>query len=114
MKKKTRKTLSTVFVIMILGGAILGSCSGKVVEEEVVVAENAIADLEYPPPYASVESYTVKANDTLSSIAVKYIPSDKYMQYWIEDVMRLNDRTKPIVYWGETIEVLTYEEGSVE
>lgn len=59
--------------------------------------------------YAGIEEYEVGAFDTLSGIAVKYIPSDLYMQEWIRDVQRLNNRDNSTIYFGEVIKVYVYE-----
>ena len=71
-------------------------------EEATAVTENIIS-------YAGVEEYRVQAFDTLSSIAVKYIPDDYYMQQWIDDVKRLNNRKSNDIYFDEVIRVYVYE-----
>ena len=60
--------------------------------------------------YTGIEEYEVQAFDTLSAIAVKYIPSDEYMQQWIDDVKRLNKRKTSDIYSGEVIKVYACEE----
>jgi hypothetical protein len=58
--------------------------------------------------YSGVEEYKVGCFETLSDIAVKYIPSDAYMNDWIADVKRLNGRKTNDIYFGETIKVYYY------
>lgn len=67
------------------------------------------AVIEERMPYGGIEEYEVQAFDTLSKIAVKYIPSDKYMADWINDVQKLNGRDNSTIYYGETIKVYSYE-----
>lgn len=58
--------------------------------------------------YAGVENYEVDCFETLSDIAVKYIPSNEYMSDWIADVKRLNGRKTNDIYFGEVIKVYYY------
>ena len=58
--------------------------------------------------YSGIEEYNVKCFETLSDIAVKYIPSKEYMSDWIADVKRLNGRKTNDIYFGEVIKVYYY------
>lgn len=58
--------------------------------------------------YLGIEEYEVGCFETLSDIAVKYIPSDEYMSDWIADVKRLNGRKTNDIYFGEVIKVYYY------
>lgn len=104
-KKKMFRIAATIFAIMLIILFSLASC-GSSEKQTVIVEEKKEQQIEY----AGIEEYKVQAFDTLSSIAVKYIPSDKYMSQWIADVKRLNGRKNSTIYVGEVIKVYVCEE----
>jgi hypothetical protein len=103
-KKKFLRATITVFAIMLIILYAFVSCAGTE-KKEVIVEEQEEQRIEY----AGVIEYEVGPFETLSHIAVKFIPSDEYMQEWISDVKRLNGRKTSDIYSGETIKVFTYE-----
>ena len=103
-KKKQLRIASTIFAIMFIVLFAFVSC-GRSEKQNVIVNEREEQQIEY----VGIEEYKVQAFDTLSSIAVKYIPSDKYMSQWIEDVKSLNGRKNSTIYFDEVIKVYVYE-----
>ena len=103
-KKRFMRITATTFSIMLIILYAFVSCAGT--EKKEVVVEH---QEEQRIDYAGVEFYEVGAFETLSHIAVKYIPSDDYMQEWIRDVQRLNNRKNSTIYFGEVIKVYVYE-----
>ena len=101
--KKTFCILSAVLISISVIRATKGKEPTAEQEKVTAVTENIIS-------YAGVEEYEVGPFETLSHIAVKYIPSDDYMQQWIEDAQRLNGRKNSTIYFGEVIKVYVYEE----
>lgn len=104
-KKKFMRVTACAFAIMLIILYAFVSCAGTE-KKEVVVEEQ----VEQWIDYAGYEFYEVGPFETLSSIATKYIPSDDYMQDWINDVQRLNGRNNSTIYSGEVIKVYVYEE----
>ncbi len=104
-KKKFISSTAAVFVIMLIILYAFVSCAGT--EKKEVLAE---VQEEQRIEYVGVEEYEVGPFETLSHIAVKYIPSDKYMQQWIKDVQRLIGRENSTIYSGEVIKVYVYED----
>lgn len=102
-KKKIQRRLAAVFAVMIIIAVSFVCCGAR--KSSPAEDEAGTSAVEY----AGTEEYVVQAFDTLSDIAVKYIPSDEYMQQWICDVIRLNGRRNSTIYYGETIRVYTYE-----
>lgn len=103
-KKRFMRITATVFAMMFILVFAFASCGSS--EKEITYECREEQKIEY----AGIEEYEVGAFDTLSHIAVKYIPSDAYMQEWIEDVKRLNGRDNSTIYFGEVIKVYVYEE----
>ena len=103
-KRRFMRITATVFAIMLIILYAFVSCAGTD-RKEVIVEEQEEQRIEY----AGVIEYEVGPFETLSHIAVKFIPSDEYMQEWIDDVKRLNGRKNSTIYFGETIKVFTYE-----
>lgn len=100
------------FMIVIIMLVFVYVCFGSTTKGNENTAElnTKTAESEQLISYAGVEEYRVQSFDTLSSIAVKYIPSDKYMSKWIDDVKRLNNRKSNDIYFDEIIRVYIYEE----
>lgn len=101
-KKKIQRRLAAVFAVMIVITASFVCCGAR--KSSPAEDEAGASAVEY----AGTEEYVVQAFDTLSDIAVKYIPSDEYMQQWIGDVIRLNGRRNSTIYSGETIKVYKF------
>lgn len=99
MKNNRLITLGLIIFIIFISFV---SCASK--EKQVTIQQVENPKIEY----SGTEEYTVEPFDTLSAIAVKYIPSDEYMQKWINDVKRLNGRKTNDIYFGETIKVYYY------
>ena len=99
------KRIFCVLSAVLISMSAIGATKGK----EPTAELTAITAESESISYAGVEEYRVQSFDTLSSIAVKYIPDDDYMQQWINDVQRLNGRKNSTIYFGETIKVFTYE-----
>lgn len=95
---KKEKTFISIALIVLIVGISLACCGSG--EKTVIVSEE-----EQRIEYLGVEEYEVGPFETLSHIAVKYIPSDEYMSQWISDVKRLNGRKKSDIYVGEVIKV---------
>ena len=104
-KKRFTRITAIAFAIMLIILYAFVSCAGT--EKKEVVVEH---QEEERIDYAGVEEYEVGCFETLSHIAVKYIPSDKYMQQWIKDVQRLNGRNNSTIYSGEVIKVYVCKE----
>jgi len=104
-KKKLLRAVATIFAIMFIISFAFVSC-GSSEKSEVTCEQEEYQRIKY----CGVELYEVGPFETLSHIAVKYIPSDKYMQQWIEDVQRLNGRNNSTIYSGEVIKVYVCEE----
>ena len=102
-KKRFMRITAAAFLIMLIVLYAFVSCGSS--EKKEIVEKKEEQRIEY----AGIEEYEVGPFETLSHIAVKYIPSDDYMQQWIEDVQRLNSRDNSTIYSGETIKVFTYE-----
>ena len=100
--KKILCILSVVLISIAISGATKGNGNETELKEKTAAAEQLIS-------YAGIEEYRVQSFDTLSSIAVKYIPSDKYMSKWMSDVKRLNNRKSNDIYYDEVIRVYVYE-----
>lgn len=100
MRDKSVLLALVVCVLVIM----LFSCQSS---KENVVAETQ-AEQKQEILYAGIENYEVGCFETLSDIAVKYIPSDEYMSDWIADVKRLNGRKTNDIYFGEVIKVYYY------
>ena len=103
-KKRFLRAVSAVFAIMLIILYAFVSCAGTE-KKQVVIEQQEEQQIEY----AGVEEYEVGCFETLSHIAVKYIPSDEYMSQWIRDVKRLNGRKTNDIYVGEKIKVFTYK-----
>lgn len=103
MDKRENKLIMISLAIFLVVLFTLSCCGAK--QSNPAEAEPVKVEIQY----AGTEEYTVGAFDTLSHIAVKYIPSDEYMQQWIEDVKRLNGRKTTDIYYGEVIKVYVYE-----
>ena len=103
-KKRFMRITATVFAIMLII-LFAFACCGSTEKEEVTYQQEEEQRIEY----AGIEEYEVGPFETLSHIAVKYIPSDAYMQEWIDDVERLNNRKNSTIYSGEVIKVYIYE-----
>ena len=103
-KKRFMRITATTFLIMLILVFAFASCAGTEKKEVVVYHQE-----EQRIDYAGYEFYEVGPFETLSSIATKYIPSDDYMQDWICDVQRLNNRNNSTIYFGEVIKVYVYE-----
>lgn len=97
MKQKIILSLLIIFIILIS----LLSCGNS---KNDIVVENKTESIQ-EISYSGIENYEVDCFETLSDIAVKYIPSDKYMSDWIADVKRLNGRKTNDIYFGEVIKV---------
>ena len=102
MKDKSILIAVIIFIIAIS----LFSCGSSKKEKEIVLETETEQKQEVF--YAGVENYEVDCFETLSDIAVKYIPSDEYMSDWIADVKRLNGRKTNDIYFGEVIKVYYY------
>ena len=102
-KKRFMRITATTFAVMLILVFAFASCGSS--EKEVTYQQEE----EQRIGYAGIEEYEVGAFDTLSHIAVKYIPSDSYMKEWIDDVKRLNGRDDSTIYFGEVIKVYIYE-----
>ena len=100
MKQKIILSLLIIFIILIS----LLSCGNS---KNDIVVENKTESIQ-EISYSGIENYEVDCFETLSDIAVKYIPSDKYMSDWIADVRRLNGRKTNDIYFGEVIKVYYY------
>ena len=94
------KSILMAFVLCVVA-IMLFSCQGS---RKNVVAETQ-PQQKQEIVYAGIENYKVGCFETLSDIAVKYIPSDEYMNDWIADVKRLNGRKTNDIYFGEVIKV---------
>ena len=106
--KQKKRILNIAMMIVSITAVVifaLVSC-GSGQHEKIEIVE---APEEVRLGYCGTEEYRVQSFDTLSAIAVKYIPSDEYMQQWIKDVIRLNDRKNDTIYFDETIKVYVYE-----
>lgn len=101
-KKRFMEITLTVFAIMVIILFAFACCGST--EKEITYECREEERIKY----VGVEEYEVGAFDTLSGIAVKYIPSDAYMQEWIDDVKRLNGRDNSTIYFGEVIKVYVY------
>jgi len=104
-KKNLCKLIATVLTVIAIITFALVSCGAGQSEEPETVTISEESKLKY----SGIEEYEVGPFETLSYIAVKYIPSDEYMQQWIEDVERLNGRKNTTIYVGEVIKVYVYE-----
>ena len=104
-KKNLCKLIATVLTIIAIITIALASCGAGQSKEPEIVTVSEESKLEY----CGVEEYEVGPFETLSHIAVKYIPSDEYMQQWIKDVQKLNGRKNTTIYVGETIKVYVCE-----
>ena len=102
-KKRITRILATIFAVMFIILCALSSCGGT--EKKAIKPETPKERIKY----ARVIEYEVGPFETLSHIAVKFIPSDDYMPKWIEDVQKLNGRKNSTIYSGETIKVYVYE-----
>lgn len=100
MKQKIILSLLIILIILIS----LLSCGNS---KNDIVVENKTESIQ-EISYSGIENYEVGCFETLSDIAVKYIPSDKYMSDWIADVRRLNGRKTNDIYFGEVIKVYYY------
>lgn len=100
MKHKSIVFALIIFILIIC----LFSCGNS--RKEIVLQEQKEQKQEIF--YAGIENYEVNCFETLSDIAVKYIPSDEYMSDWIADVKRLNGRKTNDIYFGEVIKVYYY------
>ena len=96
--------LITFCIITVVLFACFASCGNKCKSEMEKEQETKVEKILY----SGVEEYEVGCFETLSDIAVKYIPSDVYMNDWIADVKRLNGRKTNDIYFGETIKVYYY------
>lgn len=103
-KKKGLRIIATTFALMLIITYAFVSCGGTE-KKEVRVEEQKEERIKY----ARVIEYEVGPFETLSHIAVKFIPSNDYMPKWIEDVQKLNGRKNSTIYSGETIKVYVYE-----
>ena len=103
-KKRFARITATTFAIMLVIVYTFVCCAGT--NKKEVITEH---QEEERINYDGYEFYQVGPFETLSSIAVKYIPSDDYMQDWIYDVKRLNNRDNSTIYFGEVIKVYVYE-----
>ena len=101
-KKRFMRIAATIFLVMLIILFAFACCGSS---EKVTYECREEERIEY----AGIEEYEVKAFDTLSGIAVKYIPTDAYMQEWIDDVKRLNGRDDSTIYFGEVIKVYVFE-----
>lgn len=106
MKRKHRRKFFRAAATALAAAAVVSlafvSCGTKCPAPQCAEAEKRRVE------WSGIEEYEVGAFDTLSGIAVKYIPSDDCMEQWIEDVMRLNCRRNTTIYYGETIKVYNY------
>ena len=100
--KKIFCILSVILISIAILGATKGNENQTELKEKTAAAEQLIS-------YAGIEEYRVQSFDTLSNIAVKYIPSDKYISKWISDVKHLNNRKSNDIYFDEVIRVYIYE-----
>lgn len=96
--------LITFALIMLIVSVSFASCGNKCKSEIEEIRNEQVQKILY----SGIEEYEVGCFETLSDIAVKYIPSDVYMNDWIEDVKRLNGRKTNDIYFGETIKVYYY------
>ena len=104
-KKNLCKLIVTVLTVIAIITIALASCgAGQSKEPETVTISE-----ESKLKYSGIEEYEVGPFETISHIAVKYIPSDGYMQQWIKDVQKLNGRKNSTIYVGEVIKVYMYE-----
>lgn len=102
------KKIFCILSVILISIAISGATKGNGNENQTEIKEKTAA-AEQLISYAGIEEYRVQSFDTLSSIAVKYIPSDKCMSKWISDVKRLNNRKSNDIYFNEVIRVYVYE-----
>lgn len=106
-QKYQNRLIAFMIVIIMLVFAYV--CCGSIAKGKQMEQKEETAPGEILISYTGIEEYRVQSFNTLSSIAVKYIPSDKYMSKWISDVKRLNNRKSNDIYFDEVIRVYVYE-----
>ena len=96
--------LITFCITTVVLFACFASCGNKCKSEMESAKEQQMETILY----SGIEEYKVGCFETLSDIAVKYIPTKEYMSDWIDDVKRLNGRKTNDIYFGEVIKVYYY------
>lgn len=108
MKAKTKYRLTTAGKKLVLITALL--CVAVITAIGSIIITNATEKRNNPGDVRLYSSVTLKENDTLWDLAVKYHRDDESVDEYIENVMVMNGLSESLVHAGKNVTYYYYDD----